>query len=71
MIRFRLIIKIVDNVTRLLYYILYIYILYISIDLEKYPLFTENYDINSRSVFGAIRGSKVFNRNLGPLIMYE
>jgi hypothetical protein len=27
--------------------------------------------LNSRSVFGAIRGSMAFNRNLGPLIMYE
>jgi hypothetical protein len=26
---------------------------------------------NSRSVFGTIRGAMVFNRNLGPLIMYE
>ena len=27
--------------------------------------------LNSRSVFGAIRSAMVFNRNLGPLIMYE
>ena len=32
---------------------------------------TINYCFNSRSVFGAIYGSKAFNRNLGPLIMYE
>ena len=27
--------------------------------------------LNTRSVFGAIRGSMAFNRNLRPLIMYE